>query len=149
MRYNASEYDPNAAGAIAPIPPGRYRFQIIEATEGYTKTTKVEMITLKLLCLEPDRERSWVYDALVSSNPYVSQRIGSIFASAGIAPQTVPPALAARYFLDLIVTAQIKQETYQGKSKAAVHYYIAAENLQAFNEGPGEYPEDNGDDIPF
>lgn len=147
MRYNSSEYKSDMGGFSAPLPAGRYKFRVTEAKDTRSKNTNAEMISLKLVCTDPEHTGKWVFDTLVATNPYVSQRIGSIFASGGIDPRTVPADLNAACFNGLTVEAQIKQETYEGKTRSAVHYYVAAPSVRPYSHV--DVSGDGNDDIPF
>jgi hypothetical protein len=103
------------------LPAGEYRVLIANSTEGISKSSGKEMITLELNILDApyDKRKLWFY---ISDDNYADDKTYQIFRSAGKNP---PATIHAGIFKGLVCKIKTKLREYNGEQRAEVAYWIA------------------------
>ena len=142
--YNPAGYDPDKAGAEWELPTAGENRKVRILKDG-TKDSKSKssgnpQIELKMEVLENQQGAGChLYQYIVMNNEWTDQNIGSLLASCGMNP-TQGMRISASTFIGKVATVRVKHDTYQGKTRAKVAWFVRREDAEADDQGGGGEP---------
>lgn len=136
MKFDSENYEPRK---FEPVKPGKYAFSVVNATEGVSKSSGRDMITLELAVQVPGKEEPvTVYDYLFTyedkNGNTILDKIASFCEATGLLDQFKAGEVTDVLCVGVSGKAQFKLEPDKnGNQYLKVHYYLKPEG---FSESP-------------